>query len=307
MAVEDEAVERLTNLTFALLGAERPKTYEWVRNRVTGYHDKTEEAFSRMLLRDIASMRRAGVPARMENGLVWVDKDSYELAPVEFTDAEATVLGLAGDLGQQGSLGAFARSGWTKIAASGATRSFNDAPLSAVDNDILRLSAETVQSVAACVRNNTRMSFDYRPTPTAEKQRRVMDPWGIVALNNLAYIVGWDVDRQAERSFRALRVSDIKKVRSTNFTPATRPLQDVVEASIRGPLVDARLRVVDKHAHDLVEQGRFDGDELVMQGVERDWLVRTAVSFAPYVAVLEPAEVRDEVLGLLKEATSDEG
>nr|WP_018295501.1 WYL domain-containing protein [Corynebacterium lubricantis] len=308
MSADDASVERLTNLTFALLGAESPRSYEWVRAHVDGYdRDQSEASFHKKLTRDISSLRRTGVPARMEGGKVWVNKDSYELPPIEFTDAEAAVLGLAGDLGQQGSLGAFARSGWTKLAASGATRSFDDGPLTSVDNDVLRVPAEVVQAVTACIRNHQRMSFSYQPTPTAEKQRRVMDPWGIVALNNRAYVVGWDVEREAERSFRALRVTDVKRIRTTEFVPASRPLQEVVEDSLRGPLIDATLIVPVGKAHELSEQGTRDGETVTYTNVERDWLVRTAASFAPDAVVLEPDDVRADVIALLQKAGGTHG
>ncbi|WP_257158225.1 helix-turn-helix transcriptional regulator [Corynebacterium cystitidis] len=307
MTADDDVVARLTNLTFALLGAETPRTQDWVRRHVAGYENKTDQAFQRMIQRDVASIRRAGVPARSENGLVWVDQDTYELPPIEFTEAEATVLGLAGDLGHSSSLGAFARSGWTKLAASGATRNFDDAPFADMDNDVLRLSAELVNAVTACIRSSTRMSFDYWPSPTSDPQRRVMDPWGIVALNNRAYIVGWDVERGAERSFRAIRVSQVRKVRSDEFISTERNLQDVVEDSLRGPTTTATVQVSGPvpELTELIEQG-VPGDEhgehWIFENVERDWLVRTIASYADKVIVVKPDDVRADVIELLEAA-----
>lgn len=310
VAEQTSVVERLTNLTFALLGSSKPRDYDWVRGHVEGYKDRTDIALTRMLGRDVRSLRRAGVPARMENGMIWVDKDVYELPPISFTDEEAFVLGLAGDLGTAGSLGAFARSGWTKIAAGGATRTFDAPPIAALDNDISRLDAETVTAVTACARSNTRMRFTYRPSPTADPQTRTMDPWGIVALNNRAYVVGYDVDRGAERSFRAVRVSDIRKVQARDFHLPDRPLQQVVEDSLRGPVVDAVVAVDPGTAHELVAAGTLGEDGRVkLRNVERDWLVRTAASSAPYAVVLEPEDVRTDVVALLQAAaeTRSEG
>lgn len=310
VAEQTSVVERLTNLTFALLGSSKPRDYDWVRGHVEGYKDRTDIALTRMLGRDVRSLRRAGVPARMENGMIWVDKDVYELPPISFTDEEAFVLGLAGDLGTAGSLGAFARSGWTKIAAGGATRTFDAPPIAALDNDISRLDAETVTAVTACARSNTRMRFTYRPSPTADPQTRTMDPWGIVALNNRAYVVGYDVDRGAERSFRAVRVSDIRKVQARDFHLPDRPLQKVVEDSLRGPVVDAVVAVDPGTAHELVAAGTLGEDGRVkLRNVERDWLVRTAASSAPCAVVLEPEDVRTDVVALLQAAaeTRSEG
>ncbi|WP_165165201.1 helix-turn-helix transcriptional regulator [Corynebacterium qintianiae] len=299
MANDGPVIERLTNLTFALLGTDRPRDYDWVQTRVSEYKGREKSAFHRQLSRDVQTIRRAGVPARMENGLVWVDKDAYVLPPIEFTDEEATVLGLAGDLGRERSLGAFARSGWTKLAASGATRSFDSPALASVDNDVMRLDAETVKNVTACVRGRKRMVFDYEPAPAADTQRREMDPWGIVALNNRAYVVGWDVERGAERAFRAMRVSNIRTTASREFHEATRPLSEVVEDILRGPVTDARVRVAPEASFELESRGTRAGDALEFTGVERDWLVRTVASAAPHVRGIEPADVRGDVVALL--------
>lgn len=300
MSAETEAIERLTNLTFALLGAQRPRDYEWVYNHVNGYRPRTSDAFQRQLARDVQTLRRAGVPARMENGLVWVVRDTYELPAIEFTDEEATVLGLAGDLGRGGSLGAFARSGWTKLAASGATRTFDSPPLSSVDNDVLRLDADTVKAITACVRNRQRVSFDYAPSPTAAAQRRTMDPWGIVALNNRAYVVGWDTDRDAVRAFRAMRVHNVRRAAGGLYRPADRPLQQVVEEVLRGPVADARVTLSGVAGEELAQRGERVGDTITLRGVERDWLVRTLASLAPHVTRIEPGDVREDVVKLLE-------
>lgn len=301
MANDTRVIQRLTNLTFALLGSSKPRDVDWIRKNVDGYDGKTDTAMARILKRDVQSLRRAGVPARNENGLVWVNKDAYELPPISFTDEEAFVLGLAGDLGTSGSLGAFARSGWTKIAAGGATRTFDEAPIAALDNDISRLNPDTVTAVTACVRGKTRMRFTYTPSPTAQPQTRTMDPWGIVALNNRAYVVGYDIERDAERSFRAIRVTDVRKVKAADFHEPDRPLQTVVEDSLRGPTATAVITVDDGHAGELTAKAQACGDGVFrLTDVERDWLVRTTASFAPHAIVVEPDDVRADVIALLE-------
>lgn len=300
------AIQRLTNLTFALLGSSAPREYEWVRAHVEGYENRTDAAFSRLLARDVVSLKRAGVPARAENGLVWVNKDAYELPPISFTDEEAFVLGLAGDLGTHSSLGAFARSGWTKIAAAGATRTFDAPPIVALDNDISRLDPDIVAAVTACVRAKIRIRFDYRPSRTAPTHTRTMDPWGIVALNNRAYVVGYDVEREAPRSFRAVRVSNVRKVQASTFHEADEPLQQVVEKSLRGPVTDAKVRIDPDTCGELAAAGESNGDGTYsFTAVERDWLVRTAVSYAPHAVVEEPADVRADVIALLRVAAKE--
>lgn len=61
----DAAVERLTNLTFALQGAAQSggnpsRSAEWIHANVAGYHEN-KHSFRMQLQRDVATLARAGV------------------------------------------------------------------------------------------------------------------------------------------------------------------------------------------------------------------------------------------------------
>lgn len=310
----DEAVERLTNLSFALQGAANSggspdRSAAWIRRHVAGYGDKSGEAFAKSLARDIATLQRAGVPivhSGGEDGARYrLDASSYQLPPVEFSPEEAMVLGIAGGMGTTGGLSDFSLSGWTKIAASGASRNLSGAPVYTAVNDITRLAPEVITSVLAAVRNRLRITFSYRANPAAEPVRRVMDPWGVVNRDSHIYIVGFDVDRGAPRVFRALRVSDIKRSHHPAEHPVpTETLQVLVERALqRGEKVDARLIIPVGKAQELMDAGEKQPDGTVMlRNVDRDWLVRTAAGYAPEVQVVEPGGVRQEVISLLRAA-----
>ncbi|MDN8619380.1 WYL domain-containing protein [Corynebacterium kefirresidentii] len=310
----DEAVERLTNLSFALQGAANSggspdRSAAWIRRHVAGYGDKSGEAFAKSLARDIATLQRAGVPivhSGGEDGARYrLDASSYQLPSVEFSPEEAMVLGIAGGMGTTGGLSDFSLSGWTKIAASGASRNLSGAPVYTAVNDITRLAPEVITSVLAAVRNRLRITFSYRANPAAKPVRRVMDPWGVVNRDSHIYIVGFDVDRGAPRVFRALRVSDIKRSHHpAEHTVPTETLQVLVERALqRGEKVDARLIIPVGKAQELMDAGEKQPDGTVMlRNVDKDWLVRTAAGYAPEVEVLEPAVVREEVISLLRTA-----
>ncbi|MCT2187585.1 helix-turn-helix transcriptional regulator [Corynebacterium kefirresidentii] len=310
----DEAVERLTNLSFALQGAANSggspdRSAAWIRRHVAGYGDKSGEAFAKSLARDIATLQRAGVPivhSGGEDGARYrLDASSYQLPPVEFSPEEAMVLGIAGGMGTTGGLSDFSLSGWTKIAASGASRNLSGAPVYTAVNDITRLAPEVITSVLAAVRNRLRITFSYRANPAAKPVRRVMDPWGVVNRDSHIYIVGFDVDRGAPRVFRALRVSDVKRSHDpAEHTVPTETVQALVERALqRGEKVDAQLLIPVGKAQELMDAGEKQPDGTVMlHNVDKDWLVRTAAGYAPEVEVLEPAGVREEVISLLRTA-----
>ncbi|MGP5240364.1 helix-turn-helix transcriptional regulator [Corynebacterium flavescens] len=315
-----EAVERLTNLAFSLLGAagsggSPDRSAAWIRLNVEGYQERSNEAFAKLISRDVATLQRAGVPivhSSGEDGVMYrLNDEDYQLPPVSFSPEEAMVLGLAGGIGQPGGLSDFSLSGWTKIAASGASRDLSGAPAYTANNDITRVSADIVTAILTAVRAGLRIVFDYRPTPASTPQRRSMDPWGLVNHYSRVYLVGWDVDKQATRVFRILRVSNVRRSRdsSTHLQPAA-PLQElVVKALQRGDSVDAVVRVPAGRAQEISQAGeQMEGGLVRLRGVDRDWLVRTAAGYAPEVIVVSPEEIRAEIVALLSgESTRRQG
>ena len=307
MADDSDMIIRQVGLTFALLNSPEKRDVAWVQRHVDGYGGRSRDAAGHLIRRDVAELRRLWVPAHFVDGEVWVDKDLYELPPVDLTAEEASVVGLAVDLSQPGTLGSFARSGWTKLAASGATRTLDAPTLVSVSNDIFQLRPETLRAIVACVRNKQRMSFDFVRAPGKDPERRVVDPWGVVSLNNRAYFVGYDIDRGAERVFRVKKISQVKRVNtSEQFHEQERELQSIVEASLRGDLVDATVTVANGAGEELAMRGKRIDDTITLTSVDRDWVVRAIASIAGSVIAVEPAGVREDVVKLLRSAKGKE-
>ncbi len=301
MADDKNMVIRQVGLTFALLASPEKRDIAWVQSHVDGYGARSRDAASHLIRRDVEELRRLWVPAHFADGQVWVDKDLYELPPVDLTAEEASAVGLAVDLSQPGTLGSFARSGWTKLAASGATRNFDAPTLVSVSNDIFQLRPDTLRAIVACVRNTQRMSFDFVRAPGKEPERRTVDPWGVVSLNNRAYFVGFDIDRQEERVFRVKKMSRVKRVNTAEaFHEQTGELQKIVEATLQGDVVDAVVTVSGNAGDELAARGTREGETITLNGVDRDWAVRAIASLAGRLVAVEPAEVRANVVKLLR-------
>ena len=76
----------------------------------------------------------------------------------------------------------------------------------------------------------------------------------------------------------------------------------------RGETISAVLSVPEGQAAELVEAGNRRNDGLLeLTDVQRDWLVRTAAGYAPDVIVLEPEEIRVDILSLLRGGSTEEG
>ena len=311
MANDNDMIVRQVGLTFALLASPEKRDVAWVQAHVDGYGNRTRDAATHLVERDVRELRDLGVPARYQDGKVWVVKDLYELPAINLTAEEASVVGLAADLSKPGSLGEFARSGWTKLAASGATRSMEATALTSVSNDIFQLRPDTLRAIVKCVQAKQRISFEFVRAPGKEPERRVVDPWGVVSLNNRAYFVGYDIERDDVRVFRLKKVSQVKKVRHSDpFHERTGDLQALVEHSLRGEVVDATVTVAAGAGEELAQRGvRLTGadandntDTITVQGVDRDWAVRTIASLSGSVVGVEPVDLRQDVVKLLRTA-----
>ncbi|MDO5077396.1 YafY family protein [Corynebacterium sp.] len=313
MVARDRVIERLTNLTFAFLNADRFGrkflSPQWIHQHVDGYAEYSAASFHTVFTRDRAILAKVGVPIEsVAQAGYRLQRERYMLPPVSFTPAEATVLGLAGELGFDPDLGAFARSGWTKLAAGGADRMLHSAPRFTAVNDISTLSARHLDSLLNATRRGDRIEFQYRSGRAAQTTTRTMDPWGIVNVRDRLYLVGFDIDRDAPRSFRITRVGDIAVIGGGEHPRPDEDLQHVVEKLLRTgqQLIDAHLSITPDRAYELSTRGtqRADGTwDLI--GVDQDWLIRTAAAYAPHAVVLSPSEIRDAVVAHLHEAEEE--
>ncbi|MEZ2121336.1 MULTISPECIES: helix-turn-helix transcriptional regulator [unclassified Corynebacterium] len=317
MTEKDEGLERLINLTFALLDADqnyggRLLTAAWVKDNVAGYSGRSMDAARRMFNRDLAVLRAAGVPVEMVADRVHpgqtgyrLQSEDYSLPEVSFTSAEATVLALAGDMGLGRRLAAFARSGWTKLAAAGVSRELGTVPVVSMLNDTAHLSPQTLDTLLSACRSGRRITFTYSRGPVGDSATRRMDLWGLVNHEERLYIVGHDVDRDAVRCFRITRVRDVGIVGdATHARPegGDEFLHNLVVNSLkRGrDLVDVRFRAEPGTAGELTAAAEHESDDIhVLRNVDRDWIIRTAAAHAPQVVVTEPEEIRAEIISML--------
>ncbi|AKK03135.1 helix-turn-helix transcriptional regulator [Corynebacterium epidermidicanis] len=323
MTEKDPRLERLMNLTFAFLNADRlGKKYltgKWIHSNVDGYQNLGETAFKKLFARDRRDLLLVGVPIetiaefRTPDGVVQpahrLAADDYALPEINFTPAEATVLGLAGDMGMNQELAAFARSGWTKIAAAGAHRELGGAEFTTV-GDIASITAIDLDRILRACSKGLAISFSYQAAADSETQTRHMDPWGLVPLRNRLYLVGFDLDRDEPRSFRINRISDITQSgTATHPKPPAEDLQALVTNSLRRghQLIDATVAIQPGRARELTEVGTLVArddipgyDTYELANVDQGWLVRSAAAHAPFALVLAPQTAREAVIGHLR-------
>lgn len=196
-------VERLVNLTVALLEARTPMTLAELKRR-TGYYTSGDTASARrMFERDKDELRRLGVPVETrpvphsdEYGYL-VPRGRYELPDVDLTADEVAALAVAVRLTDAG--------GAPLALAKLAARAPEPAELDARPSTRLELRPEPVDAVAEAVVERQPVAFDYRAADGTER-RRTVDPYGVVQRRAAWYLVGRDHDRDALRAFRLDRM-----------------------------------------------------------------------------------------------------
>jgi proteasome accessory factor B len=305
-----DRLERLTNLVAVLLETRRPLTLEEIVERVPGYPPE-RESYRRQFERDKATLREIGVPISLEALHAFdqetgyrIDREDYELPPLDLTDDERVALHLAvtavrmeGGAGESG-----AGAGRDALLKLGGLEGVA-APTLAALPDVPALPA-----LFDAYRRRAQVSFSYRGGP------RRLDPYGILFRNGHWYVVGFDPDRDAIRAFRADRIESAIEAgpgaafeRPDPFDPAS-ALRDEpwkfgdeepVEALVLVSAVQAGWVEADLGAQAVAER-RDDGSIVVRMGVTNREAFRSFVlGLLDHAEVLAPTELRADMVAWL--------
>ena len=293
-----DKLERLLNLTAALLHAEIPLTAEELRDRVGGYPD-TKATFRRAFERDKDDLRSMGMPLRVEpvpgvdppvDGYR-LDRDEYAGTELALEADELAALHLATSLVQlDGDDTALVKLG----AGSG------DAPADSVGRVPFNDTLATM--IGAAVDRNA-LSFTYNDV------ERIVEPWKLSFTRGHWYLSGFDRLREDQRLYRVDRIKDGVSLSG----PAKAPVGDVNEPiDLRGwelgdgPVIKATILVdADQAAyarHILGEVvDRPDGSVTATLDVRNINAFRSFVlSFLEHAEILEPAELRTDFVEWLE-------
>ncbi|NDZ79658.1 MULTISPECIES: YafY family protein [unclassified Streptomyces] len=312
--------ERLMNLALCLLGTRRPLSKRELRGSIEAYLEAgSDESFNRMFERDKDDLRELGLVIETVDSLdgdagYLARRDSNRLPPVALDAEEAAALGLAAKVWQQARLAGAASGALQKLRAAGMPEA--DDPYAvqhgALEPRIPVHEAAFEPLMLAC-RDRRPVVFDYRKANAARPEARQVEPWTLECWRGHWYLAGWDRERGAERVFRLSRITGKVRARPGVFTA---PVPDVVtvretvetwagETATRG----ARIRLRSGAGYPLRSRATAvrelgDGwDELEIpygHGLDA-WLVE----FGPDVIVLDPADLRADVVDRLRAVAKD--
>ncbi|WP_341579072.1 helix-turn-helix transcriptional regulator [Microbacterium schleiferi] len=309
--------ERLVNLVVALMATEQGLTKETILSSVSGYREQSEagtskDALEKMFERDKESLRGLGVPIEtigdradpddLREARYRVPTAEYELpADIEFTPAELALLNLAGGVWSESSLSADARSGLRKIRALGIPL---EDPILGYSPRI-SLREPSFAPLQRAIEDSRIVSFRYmRPGSAAPRVRR-LQPLALVEFEARWHVYGLDLDLDAPRTFLLTRIIDDVVITRTVGDPALREgageraLAGLRELAARqwalleiDPGTEAWLRL--SRRAEPAAQGYW------VPYVDLHVFADEVASYGPEVRVVEPDEVRSEVISRLR-------
>ncbi len=199
--------ERILNLTICLLVSGRFVPKSRIRQIVEGYHDLSDAAFERTFERDKDDLRALGVPIEVGSFDPLFDDEpgyrilpsEFELPPIDLDPEEAAVLGVAARVWQHASMAESTHSALAKLRAAGIEP---DTSQLADLQPSVQASEPAFEPLWNAVITRTRVSFIYR-----DGALRTVEPWGMTSRKGRWYVIGWDLDRKAERMFKVSRIT----------------------------------------------------------------------------------------------------
>lgn len=300
-----QKLERLLNLTALLLDARRPLTAEQIQRQLEYPEDRV--AFRRAFERDKDELRTMGIPLRVERvpGVIpevdgyRIPREEYALRDPGLTTEELAALHLAASAVQVEGLPA--TEGLLKLGGlvteGGRDLGVHVAPLPA-DPNLARLFG------AVSSRTPVRLRY--------HDQERTIDPYRLEFQRGRWYLTGYDHLRDEERNYRLDRIEgDVTLTDEPAFDPPTTTepgrARGAWELGAEEP-VRARVRIdgpqagwaVQHVGPDHVLREDSDGSVVVELPVTNRAAFRSFVlSFLEHAEVLEPPELRDELIAWL--------
>lgn len=311
--------QRLVNLVICLRSTNAFLSADEIHRMVQGYDDcENESAFLRMFERDKRELRDAGI--RLEQGPSLapgspagyrIPAGAYELPEITLTPEQAGVLAVAGEFWREGERAARAGGALAKLTAAGIDP-VHDAGERVSVEDPTELAAAAV--VAEAVAEGGVVTFAHTPPGAIEPTARRIEPWWTGSRHGHWYVVGHDLDRGEPRTFRLVRVSDVRleQARRTVPVPATAQVMALLDDALSrvNPTVEATVWAADGRAAELramarevVPAERFgrSGSDLEVSAPLGELSSLVASQGADAVA-LRPAELRVRVVTILTAA-----
>jgi proteasome accessory factor B len=300
-----DRLERLINLTAALLDTDRPLTRRELHDRVPGYADDPD-VFRRAFERDKDSLRSMGVPISVEkisnNDADSIDgyrirKEDYELPDAGFTPDELRALHVAVAAVQ--------------LTSSDGTSGLQKLGGTLGDDEVINLTSMEASAqlprLFESVSKHAVVQFNYNDS------KRTVEPHRLTHYRGRWYLAAFDRDKNDVRSFRVDRIEgDVTQLSeefspplSTTSTNYARPwdLGDEDPVAIRLYVDSTQVDWVETQlGADADREVQADGGAIFTTTIVNKSAFRSFVlGLLDHAELLEPQEMRSDIVGWLRE------
>jgi proteasome accessory factor BC len=212
----DKLIRQLSLVAF-LMAERRPITARDVKSNVEGYSEMSDEAFARRFYSDRSELIGLGVPLHSQRDeftgeeLYTLRSEQYFLPPLVLSDEELAALQTCLYLLE----GQFAYAEPLRLAlqnlALGRPTQLETAPESAIRVNVLgsdytpEMPGRLTKLEGAISKQRT-VTFGYWTIGRDETRERTVNPYALFSDNGAWYVVGRDLDEDAERMFRVSRI-----------------------------------------------------------------------------------------------------
>lgn len=300
-------IERLINLTIALLATKRYLTKSEIFRTVDGYEGSAETK-ERMFERDKDDLRNLGIsidvgsfdPLFSDEAGYRIKSENYQLDLGEITPTQISLLSLAAEAWQGAAFADAAQSAILKLSAFGIPSDPIDIPGLSPK---LSNSSKDLEVITDAIADSNFLIFDYLSTDLTPEKRTIIP----IALSNRSgfwYVSGVDQEIQEIRTFRLDRVHgaiDVRVNKSSFEFPANFDVERLdVPAANRLAVIDVRkgkghaLRRLSVSIKDL---GEWDQIKVPIHSIQS--LAGEILWHGEDVFVHEPTDLREYIIGQL--------
>ena len=306
--------QRRLNLMLALSATRRRLTREEIYERVDGYkkpaanatdeeRERASVAFQRLFERDKDELRSMGLPLKtvvdpIDQGDLGYRIDGDSAMPdIDLSVHDAAILALAVEYWQGASLAADARTGFAKVMSAIERTDSEELPYGGMATTA---GHDTTAILTEAIVDQQRVRFEYA-SASSKTAKRTVEPWRIVMRGGVEYLIGRDVDREDQRTYRLGRI--VGKVKAIGAEDAfERPEHiDLGDLDDSGP---ARIAVIglrpesgDQLRRNSTPTGERDGWELFTVPYRHEDLLRAEVlSLQGNARVFEPESLAESVV-----------
>jgi proteasome accessory factor B len=301
-------IERLINLTIALLATKRYLTKSEIFRTVEGYEGSAETK-ERMFERDKDDLRSLGIaidvgnfdPLFNDEAGYRIKSENYQLDLGQITPTEMSLLSLAADAWQDAAFADQAQSAILKLSSIGVPADPIDIPGLSPK---LANSSKDLETITSAIGNSDYLIFDYLSSTLLAEEREII-PVSLANKSGFWYVSGVDRGVEEVRTFRLDRVQGSITVRKNQETfefPSDFELDQLdVATALRFAILDVRkgkghaIRALATSVQDL---GEWDQIKVPIYTIE--YLTAQILWHGDDVFVHEPPDLRENVIEQLQ-------